>query len=427
MSTTHIPAGDPLARKVFGAALFAATQRQNTLTNNLTGTAPKQGDAESKLSGQTTPDMPFVRVTDLSKTQGDKVTVDLIDIVGGKPIMGDRNAQGKGEKLSFSTQEIGIDLTTKVVDAGGKMTQQRTVHNLRGIAMAQLKGYFGRLQDQRTMIHLAGARGDIVSRDWTVPLQNDADFNEIMVNPVLAPSFDRHFVVDGNALVKGGQQLGSIDSTDVMKLSHIDEIATIIADSEFKLQPVKLPGDPAAEDEPMYVCFVTHRIWNQLLTDGTASNNWRTFLQNAWTRASYGVKHPLFTGETGMWRNIVFKKIDRSIRFLPGSSTNIITSANRFTGTESAQTVNAGMTAGFGVERMMIVGAQALAHVYGRNQTSDTFCSWYEQPYNFGRAMEVAGDCMGGSSKVRLSVADSTGNRVALDHGVYTIDVAVKL
>ncbi|WP_268577049.1 phage capsid family protein, partial [Escherichia coli] len=92
MSQTTVPVGSPLARKVFGAALFANTQRQPSLMNNLTGAAPKQSAAEAKLKGQTSPDMPLVRVTDLTKSQGDQVSVDLINQTGGKPIMGDKQA-----------------------------------------------------------------------------------------------------------------------------------------------------------------------------------------------------------------------------------------------------------------------------------------------------------------------------------------------
>src|SRR3546814_12822253 len=90
MAATNIPVGSALARKVFGAALFANTQRTPSLMNNLTGPAPKQSDAEAKLKGQTSPEMPIVRITDLSKSQGDTVSVDMNNQNGGKPNMGDR-------------------------------------------------------------------------------------------------------------------------------------------------------------------------------------------------------------------------------------------------------------------------------------------------------------------------------------------------
>lgn len=159
MAQTNISTSDAVASKVFSAALFAQTQRQPTLLKNLTGPAPQQSAAEAKLKGQTSPDYPVVRVTDLSSSAGDKVTVDLINIVGGKPIMGDANAEGRGVPLSFSSQEIKINKSTKVVDVGGAMSQKRTKHNLRRLGLAQLGGYMPRLETQLTLTHLAGARG----------------------------------------------------------------------------------------------------------------------------------------------------------------------------------------------------------------------------------------------------------------------------
>ena len=45
---TQIPFGHPLARKVFGAAVFGECTRKKTWGNRLTGPAPTQAQAESK-------------------------------------------------------------------------------------------------------------------------------------------------------------------------------------------------------------------------------------------------------------------------------------------------------------------------------------------------------------------------------------------
>lgn len=423
---TSIPAGSPLARKIFGAALFAQTQRQPTFVNRLTGPAPKQSDAEAKLKTQTSPDMPLVRVTDLSRTAGDTVSVDMINVTGGPPIMGDRMAEGKGEALSFSSMDIAINNATKVVDAGGKMAQQRTLHQLRGLAMANLMNWFGRFHDQSTLVHLAGARGRQGGIDWVIPLQSDADFAEIMINTVKAPTYNRHFVANALNITQGGAQLNSVATTDVFKLEHIDALATLIADSEYKLQPVKLPGDPAADDEPMYVMYVSHRQWNSVLTN-TSNTVWRTLLQNAWNRASFGTKHPLFTGESIMWRNILLKKMDRVIRFAGGDTVNIITAGNRYTATESTTTIAAAITSSYAVDRALLLGAQAMAHVYGRNAGSDTYASWMERRYNFERNLEVAGDIMQGKAKLRFNFPDGSGNFEPTDNGVFVLDTVVAL
>lgn len=429
MSQTNVPAGSALARKVFGAALFARVIQAPTWLKNMTGNAPKQSDAEAKLKGQTTADMPVVRVTDLSKTAGDTISVDCFDTVNGKPLMGDVNAEGKGEKLSSSSMDISIDLSTKVVDAGGKMSQQRTLHNLRGITMAQLGGYFPRLQTQTALVHMAGARGSLVGRDWVLPTAADADFGSIVVNPIKAPTYNRHYVVDGTGLVQGGQQLGAIDATDIWTLDHIDALSLMLDDMDIPLQSVKIADDPMANDEPIKaVLNLTPRQWNQIKTNaGGSGNNWRTFLQNAWNRKSAGTKHPLFSGEPGLWNGILVRQMPRfTVRFAQGENTKIITAANRYSATETTQAVNS-MTAGYGVERALLLGAQALGLVYGKNQSSEYFFSWHERKYNFERNLEVAGDCMGGMSKIRFNFNDGQGNQEPTDNGVIVIDSAIKL
>lgn len=429
MSMTGVPNGASLAVKQFSVALFAYIQRSNNLANLLTGPAPKQSEAEAKMRGQSSPDMPIVRVTDLAKSKGDNVSMDLFNLIGGKPMMGDVNVEGKGEKLSWSSMTAKIDKYSKVVDAGGEMSQQRTKHNLRGIAMASLAGYFPRLDMQTTLVQLAGARGSQGSGgsiDWVVPVQTDADFASIMVNPVQAPTYNRHYVKTSGALAQGGNNLSSIASTDTPKLSDIDDIRRLIDNMEFPIQPIKIADDPAKDDEPMYVLLLPPSAYSALVTDATANNSIRAFQQYAWERKSYGSKHPLFMGEVGMWNGILVKKISRSIRFAASENVNIITAANRYTATETTQAVNGSLGAGFVVERGLLLGAQALANVYGRDQGSDYFTTFKERLYNFEQNMEALGTCMNGKAKVRLSIADGAGNSEPTDLGVFALDFAAK-
>lgn len=143
------------------------------MLKNITGPAPKQSDARSALKGRTTQHMPVVRVTDLAKTAGDTISMDAFDTISGKPIMGDRNAEGRGEKLSSSSMDVSVNQTTKVVDAGGQMSQRRRLHNLRGVAMSQLEGYFPRLETRKAIVRMAGARGSMTGKDWVLPLQSE--------------------------------------------------------------------------------------------------------------------------------------------------------------------------------------------------------------------------------------------------------------
>jgi N4-gp56 family major capsid protein len=423
MAETNVPSGSPIAVKHYSAALFANTLKGTSALENLVGPVEPSATME-KFAGQTQPGMPLVRIDNLMKGAGEVVSLDLVDTVGGEPLMGDVNREGKGSTLSFSSMEIKIDLASKVIDAGGSMSQQRTKHNLREIALAQLSGYFPRLDTQESLVHLAGARGSQIGTDWTIPLQSAPNFTSVMVNPVKAPTFNRHFVVNGANLVQGGQQLGAIVSTDQLKLSHLDNLRKRIDDMDQPLQSVKLAGDSAAQTSRMWVFVATPNQYSILLTEGSL----RAFQQNAVNRAAYlDGRHPLFAGEVGMWNGILVIKNERAIRFMPGDTTKIVTAANAPTAAETDQAINPALAAGYAVERGLLLGAQALGVAYGRTKISGMQFGWKEHWYNFESNLEVMGEKVCGKAKVRLSIDDGTGTKVPTDFGVIAVDSAVSL
>jgi N4-gp56 family major capsid protein len=428
---TNVATGSAQSALIYGAALFAQTQKKAGTFRNMVGPKPTAAEVDGKLSKQqSAPGMPIVEIMDLTKTAGDAARMDCIDIATAKPIMGDRNAEGRGTPMSFSNMDVKIDQWTFPVNAGGRMSQQRTVHDLRKLARSQAVGLASRYFEQRTLVHLAGARGQINTSDWVIPLQfasgassgGDADFADIMVNSVLAPTYNRHYVVNGTGLTQGGQQLASIASTDDLTLDHIDQLRNIIDNLDLTLQPIKIADDPAADDEPMWCMLCPPNVYSQLLTSGAL----RSFQQHAINRASFGSKHPLFRGEVGMWNGILVKKMSRAVRFMPSDYTNIVTAANAATATETAQQINAGLTAGYGVERCILMGAQALACAYGKDAASGTHYSWAEKLHNFEREPEFAVFGVEGSTKVRFKAPDSNGVKVPTDHGVIVVDVAAK-
>lgn len=423
MAETNVSSGSSIAIKHYSAALFSNTLRGTSALENLMG-AIEPALAMQQVAGKTSAGMPIVRIDNLMKGAGDVVSLDLIDTISGEPLMGDVNREGKGSPLSFSSMEIKIDLASKVVDAGGSMSQQRTKHNLREISLAQLSGYFPRLDTQESLVHLAGARGSQTGTDWTVPMQSASNFASIMVNPVKAPTYNRHLVVNGTNLTQGGQQLGAIVSTDQLKLAHLDGLRKRIDDMDQPLQSVKLSGDRASSTSKMWVFLATPNQYSVLLTEGSL----RAFQQNAVNRASYmDTKHPLFAGEVGMWNGILVIKNERAIRFMPGETTKIITAGNAATGTETDQANNAALTAGFAVERGLLLGAQALGMAYGKTKISGMQFGWKEHWYNFESNLEVMGEKVCGKSKIRLSVDDGTGLKVPTDFGVIAVDSAVPL
>ena len=433
MSTTSINGSSPLANKQFSRALSAMAVRQPTPLRSLTGPLPSEDDANRKIRQQTTTDMPIVRVDELVKGPGTTVAIDCAHVVKLRAIMGDRNAEGMGAELKYSTVDVKIDMATLPVSAGGKMTQQRTPHDMRMNALSQLKGGMPRFRWQRCLAALAGARGEQDGSDWILPLQSDSSFDEQMVNKLLAPTYNRHYVADAGTLVQGGVKLAAMDTNDKMLLSCIDELAALWDDMPVKMAPIQIPGDDAAGDDHIKgVLYVDPLVWDSLITDNTASNNIRVFQTNAVERAAYGNlgSHPLFAGRPLLWNGILVRKMSFGIRWAftgqPNTTCPMITEGNRLTATETSATMGAASNTTHNIARSLFLGAQALALASGGNSSSEETYSLLENRTNFGRNLEMAGEVVGAEQKLRWTLPNQNGDMEPTDFGVIVIDSAVK-
>lgn len=432
--TTSVQDTSAFALVKESVALTAVAIRNPTDLTPLIGKAPSQSGAESIIKQQSNPGLPGILVTDLSANKsGTQVTIEAYDTLGGDAIMGDEMREGKGENVDISSMKAKIDLASKVINSvPGKMIDQRTSIGLRSMAMAQLMGYFPRLLWCRTLCHLAGTRGSQRGKAWHIKTLAQSDSTSLarkLINPLFAPTYNRHLVISGNTLVQGGQQLGPIASTDVWKLTHVDALVEYLNSLEFKLQPIKLPSDPSANYSPIKgVLYLDPQCYNQLLTDLSSTNNIRAWQAQANDRANLmkGEVHPLFLGQVLMWNGIVIRPMELSIYFNPGDSTQIVTAANRYTATETAQVVNAGIGAGFRVSRSIFMGAQAFAVLQGNNSSSGMTASYQERIYDYKAKYEAMGEWMGGETKLRFSFRDADGNLEPTDHGVIVIDAAVR-
>ena len=138
MAETTVSTTSAIAKKSWSETLSYMCGREPTPLKSLTGPMPTEDEALRKMSQQTTNWMPVVRVDELTKTAGDRVQVDCAQIAKFIAIMGDENAEGRGPDLNYSSQELVLNMATLPVSAGGKMSQQRTVHDLRKRAIKEL-------------------------------------------------------------------------------------------------------------------------------------------------------------------------------------------------------------------------------------------------------------------------------------------------
>jgi hypothetical protein len=408
MSATSIPYGSALARKVFGVGLFSKVQAAPGFMNMISGEMPKDGSFAARAKGQTSPDYPIVKSGDLAKGAGDSVSVDLFNILSGKPVMGDKRVSGKLMALSYSSMDVKINQTRAGADGGARMQQQRTVHNLRSIAMAGLQGYMQRLEDQTALVHLAGARGAQSTADWVVPTQADPDFAEIMVNAVKAPTKNRAFYAGA------ATSPATIGTTDALTLQDVSRIVSQMRESSVPLAPIRVKNDEKAWNDPLWVLFVTERQWLYMKAR-TGQTAWQQALRDAFERKSASVKHPLFDAyESIMWDGVLIKRLNRyAIRFNTGDAVTIDTG-----GADGATYTESTSTTAQPVDRAILLGAQALCKAYGKSQNgSDYFYNWSEKLEDHDNVVEIVAACMGGAAKTRFRI-----DNVDTDFGVATVD-----
>lgn len=424
MGDTHIPYGSPQAIQIQSAGLFAANMQRPTTLNRLTGKLPQQSDAESNLRFQSSNEMPIVRCMDLTKTAGDEITFDLINPMGGKPIMGERFAEGLGKEMSFSQDSLRINQARYPISAGGKMTQQRTPHQLRSLARTLGHNYMVRLEDQCSLVHLAGARGFADDIEWAVPLAADADFAEIMVNTVKAPTYNRHFIPDGSSgieHVNAAANAIGIATTDVMNITVVDALRTKLDGMPLPPPPVVFKDDQLSTDAPMRVLLVSSEQYTSLVQ----STNFRTWQANAMARAQMAKQNPLFMGEAGLWNGILIVKMPKPIRFFAGDAINWCADATTDTET-TTDLVPAAFGTTHAVDRAILLGGQALAEAYGKTRQTGNPYFWSEKELDHGDKLEVLIGMMGGKSKTRF-IIDHGPQEEYTDFGVMVIDTAVKI
>ena len=424
MGDTVIPYGSPQAVQVQSAGLFAASMQRPTMLNRLTGKLPQQSDAEGSLRFQSGNELPVVRCMDLSKAAGDEVTFDLINPIGGKPIMGEAYAEGQGDRMDFSQDSLRINQTRKPISAGGKMTQQRTPHQLRSLARALGHNYMTRLEDQLKLVHLAGARGFANDIEWAVPKADDPDFASIVVNPIKAPTRNRHWMSTGSGIEKiaaSGNEI-SIASTDVMNIDLVDALRTKLDSMPLPPPPVRFEGDQMSQDAPMRVLLCSSEQYTSLVR----STNVRTWQANAMARASLAKNNPLFMGEAGLWNGILIVKMPKPIRFFAGNSLRWCpsTTSNAETATDL---VPAAFGTGYAVDRALLLGGQALAQAYGKYRQSQGSYFFSEKELDHGDKLEILLGMIAGTSKIQFLIDNGGTQKEYTDFGVMAIDTAVQI
>lgn len=423
MPKTNAAYGDRTNMIKQAVGLFATHMQRSGIMNLLAGKMPAgEAGAEATLRKQTDSHMPIVRVQDLGKKTGDELTFNLLNPVGAYPIMGSNYAEGRGTGLSLSEARLRVNQARFPVDLGNVMSQIRSPFDLRKLGRPVAQSLMDSYKDQSLLVHLCGARGFHNNIEWRIPLADHANFKEIMVNPVKAPTKNRHFTADAAGVasftVNAGQV--AIATTDMLTLNTVDAMKTVLDQIALPPTMIKVAGDRSAEDSPLRVWLMSPAQYNKFAADPA----FRQFQSAALARASNANSHPLFQGDVGLWNGFIIRRMPRPIRFYAGDTIQYCASYD--SEIETAATVPASFGDKFAVDRSIILGGQALAEALAASEHSGVPFFWSEKELDHGDKWELLIGTIHGMSKIRFDV-DTGIRREFTDYGVVTVDTAVPI
>ena len=367
MSRTVFGVGDPKAVQKYSALLAVDVGRISYFNKKMMGVGE---DAQT----------PIQTITSLENDAGDKVSYDLVMQLKMRPIQGDKTLRGKEESLQFYTDSMLIDQMRGGVNGGGKMTNKRTIYDIRKISKTRQGEWWARLFDETLFCYLSGARG--VNDDFI----EDPTFTGYAQNPFVAPD-DKHILLGGVATSKA-----TLATTDKFDLKLIDravaKASTLGGGSSGipAIQPVMIDG------EEHYV-IVLHPWQEYDLRTNVSTGQWLDIQKAA--AASEGRTNPIFKGSLGMYNNVVLQKHRGVIRF------------NDF-----------GAGANVSVARALFMGRQAAVVAFGSNGTGLRF-DWHEEMEDRGNQVVITTGSIFGVKKTAFTI-DGTSR----DFGVISMDTA---
>lgn len=422
---TNVPASAADKQRVLAAGLFAQSMQRNSTMGRLSGPMPKgEAAAGEVVRKQTSTDLPIVKTMDLSRGKGDEVEFQFLQPVGAYPIMGSETAEGKGTGLSYDTARVRVNQARFPVDLGDTMTTIRSAVDFRRLGRPVAQSLMDSYMDQSLLVHMAGARGFHDNIEWRIPVAANPKFAAMAVNPVKAPTKNRHFIADGtNGIIPFALSGGDVDmaTTDVLSMDVVDAIRTTMESIALPPPAVKIPGDVVAEDSPLRVLLVSPAQYHSFAQDP----NFRQFQANALARASKAKQHPLFLGECGLWNGVLIMKMPKPIRFYAGDAISYCTSHTAET--EATATVPAGFGTTHAIDRAILLGGQAIAQAFAASGHGGMPFFWKEKEFDHDDKMELLIGAIQGISKVRWLVDQGNGVKHYTDHGIVAIDTAVPI
>lgn len=306
----------------------------------------------------------------LKKSSGDRIRYTLRMQLNGEGVQGDAVLKGKEESLTTYTDDLLIDQARHAADAGGRMSQQRVLFNMRKECMDGLSDWAAGRMDRWFFNQICGfTAGEITEHGETYNGQKTIYTGN---NAVLAPSTNRHFFSEA-----GASNDEALDSTgDEMALSLIDDLVTEAELASPQIKPIKYKG------ENLYVMFV-HPLQAKSLRAEVGAGGWQN-IQRALLEGGEGKDtNAIFKGGLGMYNNVVLH-----------SSSRVTQGVNSSTGAAIST-----------VRRAVLCGAQSAAIAFGKGDGFESW-NWAEEKDDYGNQLGVGAGWIGGLKKCRFNGED---------------------
>ena len=422
---SYIPAGSDKALFVQAAGMFALAENRLSRLGQLSGPLPKgEGKVAEIIRKQSSSDFPIVKCMDLSRGTGDEVEFLFVQPSKMRPIMGSRMVEGKGKGLAYDKARTRVDQARIPVKLGDTMTNIRSAVDFTRLARPVAQSHANAYIDQSILTHLAGARGFHDNIEWRVPTEDDPEFAEMLVNPVKAPTKNRHFMADGSNGIKAFTVTSgeaALATTDDLNMTVVDSIRTMIESIALPPPAVKIPGDIASEDEPLRALLLSPAQYHAFAQDDA----FRKFQVAAINRASNAKRHPLFLGEAALWNGILLLKQPKPVRFYAGNTIKYC--ASNTSETESSCVVPSSFGTTHAVDRAILLGGQSLMQAFAASGLSGMPFFWNEETFDHKDKRELMIGVIQGLQKVRFAVNQGDGTKHWTDIGAMAIDTVVKL
>lgn len=285
------------------------------------------------------------RMTELEKSAGDQIKYDLLMQMSGDGVTGDNRLRDNEEALVYYQDTVTID-QLRHAHAFRRMSQQRTLHNMRMDAKGNLADWFAGKMDSYMFRALCG--------DTTLTHGQTAT----------APDSD-HVIYSGDAT-----STATLGTNDQFSLADIDYCVE-------KAKTLTPPVRPVSIDGGKYYVVVLHPYSVTDLRLDVAQSAYTSWPDIQMWANNRGLKNPIFTGALGVYNGCILYE-----------STRIYTPSSN-------------------VRRNLFLGAQAGVFCIGNAYDSmeqnrvgkDNLMSWYEESDDYGNEKGIAVGCIFGVNK----------------------------